>query len=289
MSRAGTVAVVTDSTATVPPGPGLSVVPLQVVLDGRSLAEGVDVGPDRIAQALRAGRSVTTSRPAPAELAASYRRLAEAGHVGVVSVHLSGDLSGTVSAARAAAAEVAGDVPVRVVDSRSLGLGLGFAALAAQEVAATGADLELVAEAAARTAWNSQAWICLDTLDHLRRGGRISAAGAMLSSALSVKAILVLDDGRLELLDRVRTGTRARQRLVEIAVAVAASRAVDVGVHHLGAADRAAELAEVLRAQVPGLRRLRVAEVGAVIGAHAGPGMVAVVVSPVLPPSAEGH
>ncbi|MFZ0158454.1 MAG: DegV family protein, partial [Kineosporiaceae bacterium] len=130
-----TVVVVTDSTSYLPAGlaerHGLVVVPLQVVITGRSLAEGVEVTSGQVAQALLAGQAVTTSRPAPASFARTYRKLAgdSARSTGIVSVHLSGELSGTVDAARVAAREVAADgITVEVVDARSMGLGLGFAA-----------------------------------------------------------------------------------------------------------------------------------------------------------------
>ena len=276
------MAVVTDSTAYLPDRlvveQGLVVVPLQVVIDGRSLAEGVEVGSREVAEALAARQPVTTSRPAPAAFAQTYR---EAGTARVVSVHLSGDLSGTVGAAQVAAREVAADgIAVDVVDSRSLGLGLGFAALAAARSARAGADLNEVAMAAARCAYATALWLYVDTLEHLRRGGRIGPAAAMLGSALAVKPLLHLVDGRLEPLERVRTAARALSRLEEIVVAEAGPRRVDVGVQHLAAADRAEELAERLRRRLPGLRDLHVGEVGAVVGAHVGPGMIGVVVAP---------
>ncbi|MFN8081577.1 MAG: DegV family protein [Kineosporiaceae bacterium] len=281
------VVVVTDSTSYLPDGlasaHGLIVVPLQVVLGGRSLAEGIEVDSAEVAEALLAGRSVTTSRPSPALFAQTYRDAARAAgeDVELVSVHLSADLSGTVDAARIAAREVADEgVTVRVVDSRNLALGLGFAALAAARAAAAGEPAEQVAERAARCAYDTGTWLYVDTLEYLRRGGRVGAAAAVVGSALSVKPLLQLVDGRIEPLERVRTASRALARLEEIVVGAVGTRRVDVGVQHLAAADRAAELAERLRARLPGLGTLYVGEVGAVIGAHAGPGLVGVVSAP---------
>lgn len=285
------VAVVTDSTAYLPAelvaGNDLVVVPLQVVIGGRSLAEGVDVTSSQVAAALTDLQPVTTSRPSPATFASVYRSLATSteesapGTARVVSVHLSGDLSGTVTAAQVAAREVAADgITVEVVDSRSLGLGLGFAALAASRAAANGAELPDVARAAASCAYDSALWLYVDTLEFLRRGGRIGAAAAMLGSALAVKPLLHLVDGRIEPLERVRTSTRALARLEDLVVAEAGERAVDIGVQHLAAPERAEELASRLRERVPGVRELLVGEVGAVVGAHVGPGMLGVVVAP---------
>ena len=279
MSR---VAVVTDSTCYLPAGVadahGIMVVPLQVVISGRSYDEGAQASSGTVADALRHWRPVTTSRPAPAAFGAVYARAAEAGCDGVVSVHLSGEMSGTVESARAAAAEAA--VPVQVVDSRSLGMGLGFAVLAAAEAAATGAGVGDVAAAAAARAASSSAVFYVDTLEHLRRGGRIGAAAALLGSALAVKPLLHLVDGRIETLEKVRTSAKAIARLEEIAVTRAGVQPVDLAVHHLADGARAQALADRLRSRVPGLGDLHVSEVGAVVGAHVGPGMLAVVVAP---------
>ena len=144
-----------------------------------------------------------------------------------------------------------------------------------------GADAAQAAERARRTAYGTSAWFYVDTLEYLRRGGRIGAAAAMVGSALSVKPILHVADGRLEPLDRVRTASRAIGRLEELVVEETGDRAVNLAVQHLAAPDRARELADRLRSRVPGVRDLVVGEVGAVVGAHVGPGMLGVVVSPV--------
>src|ERR671932_374877 len=278
----GPVAVVTDSTAYLPAGMveehGLTVVPLQVVVGGRSLAEGVEVSSDEVARALQEWRPVTTSRPSPQTFAETYRSL-DAPEV--VSVHLSADLSGTADAARVAARDVAADgVDVVVVDSRSLAMGLGFVAVAAARAAREGADAEAAARVARRLAPEVGIWLYVDTLDYLRRGGRIGAAAAVVGSALSVKPLLHVVDGRLEPLERVRTTSRALSRLEELAVREAGDRDVDVAVQHLAPAGRAREVADRLAARLPKARWMHVGEVGAVVGAHVGPGMLGVVVAP---------
>ncbi len=279
------VAVVTDSTSDLPGGLAdrhrITVVPLQVAIGGRSLAEGVEVGSAQVAQALSAMQPVTTSRPSPSTFAETFRRLAADGAGAIVSIHLSSELSGTVEAARVAAREVLADgVPVTVVDSRSLGLGLGFAALAVARAADAGAGPEQAAQAGMRCAYASNAWLYVDTLEYLRRGGRVSPAAAMVGSALAVKPILHLVDGRLEVLERVRTASRALARMEELVVEGAGEGLVDVGVQHLDSAQRAEQLADRLRQRLPHLGELFVSEVGAVLGAHVGPGMVGVVIAP---------
>ena len=278
------VAVVTDSTAYLPPdlveGYGIHVVPLYVVLPGRSGREGLDIGPQDVARALAVrGQTVSTSRPTPGDFLAAYRRALDEGADQLVSVHLSGDLSGTSDAARLAAAQV-GEHLVTVVDSRSAAMGCGFAVLAAARSAADGADAAEVAETARRTAADTSTFFVVDTLEHLRRGGRIGAAAAVLGSALAVKPILRVNDGRVVPLEKVRTAARANSRLVQRAVEAAGDGPVSVAVHHLAAGERAERLAAELRERLPALRELHVSELGAAIGAHVGPGAVGVVVAP---------
>ena len=278
----GSVAVVTDSTAYLPAGLaerwGVGVVPLHVVLGRRTGIEGVQVSPDEVARALRERRlEVRTSRPTPAELARAYRA---SGASDVVSVHLSGALSGTVEAAVLAAREVAEEgIAVRVVDARTIAMGLGFAVLAAAQAARDGAPAVEVEQRARRVARRARLVFYVDTLEHLRKGGRIGAAAALLGTALSVKPLLHVVDGAIAPLERVRTASRAVARLQDLAVEAAGDEPVDVAVHHLAAPERAGEIAEELRARVPDLRSLHVSEVGAVVGAHVGPGLLGVVVS----------
>jgi DegV family protein with EDD domain len=277
----GRVAVVTDSTAYLPDGLAdrlsIRVVPLQVVLGGRSGAEGSEVTPAEVASALAAWVPVSTSRPTPAQFASVYRDALDQGASEVVSLHLSRELSGTWDSARLAAAEVGSD-RIRVVDSRSAAMGLGFAVLAAAQAAAAGGTQEQVYEAAVGTAERTTTLFYVDTLEHLRRGGRIGAAQALLGTALSVKPILHVQEGRIVPLEKVRTVSKGIARLEALAVAAAGDGPADVAVHHLAAAERAALLAERLRARLPQVRQFYASEVGAVVGAHVGPGVLGVVV-----------
>ncbi|MFG3345328.1 DegV family protein [Streptomyces sp. NPDC048018] len=276
------VAIVTDSTAYLPPQTmerhRITAVPLTVVIGDRALEEGTEISARSLAEALQKRRSVTTSRPAPEVFAAAYRAAAEAGAEGIVSVHLSGEFSGTYDAAVLAAKTA--PVPVRVVDTRMVGMALGFCALAAAEVVEAGGSLDEAVAAAEKRAAGTSAFFYVDTLDYLRRGGRIGAAQALLGSALAVKPLLELDGGRIELREKVRTASKAIARLEEIAVERAGGGPVEIAVHHLSAPERAAALAERLRERLPAVEDLQVTEVGAVIGAHTGPGLLAVVVSP---------
>ncbi|MQA85943.1 MAG: DegV family EDD domain-containing protein [Streptosporangiales bacterium] len=276
------VAIVTDSTAYLPTDlvtrHGIRVVPLQVVIAGQVRDEGTEVTADDVAHALRSWAPVTTSRPSPQRFADAYGDAARAGARGVVSLHLSARMSGTVEAARHAAKEA--EIPVRVVDTDSIAMGMGFGVLSAAEAAEAGTDLDDVAEAARHRANSTRSLFYVDTLEHLRRGGRIGAAATLLGSALMIKPLLHLVNGTIAPLEKVRTTSRALARLEDIAVEEAGDSDVDVAVHHLANAVRAAALAERLRERLPRLRDLYVGEVGAVIGAHVGPGMLAVVVAP---------
>ncbi|HTF10155.1 MAG TPA: DegV family protein [Asanoa sp.] len=274
------VAVVTDSTSYLPPNApaAIWVVPLTVVINGVEGSEGVDVTPAEVARALGGRRvSVTTSRPSPAAFADLYRRLLDGGASDVVSVHLSAQLSGTVESARLAAAEIGPQVTV--VDAKSTGMGLGFPALAASAAAAQGGSASSVRLAAVEAASRTSTLFYVDTLEFLRRGGRINAASALLGTALSVKPILHVVDGGIVVRDKVRTASRGLARLVDLAVEAAGDADVDVAVHHLDGAARASQLASTLAARLGGrLGDLYVTEIGAAVAAHVGPGLASVVV-----------
>ncbi|QNS06309.1 DegV family protein [Streptomyces xanthii] len=276
------VAIVTDSTAYLPhltmERHGITAVPLTVVLGDRALEEGTEISARSLAEALQKRRPVTTSRPSPELFAETYRKVAESGATGIVSLHLSSEFSGTYDAAVLAAREA--PVPVRVVDTGMVAMALGFCALSAAETADAGGSIDEAVLAAEKRASGTSAYFYVDTLDYLRRGGRIGAAQALFGSALAVKPLLQLDGGRIELLEKVRTASKAIARLQEIVAERAGNGQVDIAVHHLAAPERAEALAAWLRERVPGLAELHVSEVGAVIGAHTGPGLLGAVVSP---------
>jgi DegV family protein with EDD domain len=274
------VRVVTDSTAYLPADVAghLYVVPLTVTVSGRAGREGVDVSPADVASALAERRvAVTTSRPAPAEFSQAYRELLDAGAEGVVSVHLSARLSGTFESALLAASEFGGQVCV--VDSATAGMGLGFVAMAAHRASLAGASLTEVQAIAETAADHTETLFYVDTLEFLRRGGRISAASALLGTALSVKPILHMRDGEVVLKEKVRTSARALARLVELAAESAGKSDVDIAVQYLSAEDRANALSDALRTRLGAqLKQLYVAEVGAVLAAHTGPGVLGIAI-----------
>ncbi len=281
------VALVTDSTASLSPETvaerGITVVPLQVVIGAAAYDEGVEGGvtPQMLADALREWTPVSTSRPNPEAMLEVYEGLAAGGVTEIVSIHLSAELSGTFESAQLAAGR--SPVPVTCVDSHQVGIGTGFAVLAAAEALADGAGAAAAAEAARARGAATTSLFYVDTLEYLRRGGRMGAAAALVGSALAVKPILRVKDGRVGPFERVRTSTKALTRLEELAVEAADQQQVDIAVAHLASPDRAAQLAARLQERLTGQldgRLVEVGEIGAVLGAHVGPGMVAVCVSP---------
>lgn len=216
------VVVVTDSSARLPADLlaqwDIRVVPLHVLVDGADLRDGVDDVPADLYQRAQA----STAGASPAELAAVYRAaLADSDGDGVVAVHLSTALSSTLGAAQHAAAELGG--AVRVVDSRSAGMGTGFAALAAARAARAGADVNTAAAQAKSTAERTRAFLVVQRLDNLRRSGRIGATASWLGTALAVKPLLRIEDGRLVLAQRVRTTSKAIAAMVEQVIATVGS------------------------------------------------------------------
>ena len=276
------VAVVTDSTSDLPRDLvaryDLIVVPTFVTIGDVTGREGIDVSSADVAVALRSGRGpVTTSRATPHALGEAYEAAFSRGADAVVSIHLSAALSGTYEAAVLAAASAAG--PVTVVDSRSIAMGLGAAVLEAAGVAQAGGSAGQVRDAALDAIERSTVLFYVDTLEHLRRGGRISAAAALIGTTLSVKPILRVQDGQIVVAERVRTSARALAKLEALAIDAAGGDGADLVVQHLAAPQRAEALLGRLVERIPRLGRALTGEVGATAGAHVGPGLVGVAIT----------
>lgn len=277
-----TVAVIADSAASLPPALakkwGIIVVPLQVIVDDHSFSEGEDITPADVLAHLIAGRAVSTSQPSVRAFEDAYRRAAEAGATGVVAVLISGDMSGTVNAARKAAQGAT--IPIEVVDTHTVAMATGFAALAASALSAQGADVAAVAQRAREVASSALCVFTLDSLEYLRRGGRISAATAAIGDALSLRPIIEIREGKLAVLDRVRTTARARNAMLDVLdgqlqrFTRPAAAIMVLGEEQYG--DDAASLVETRH---PELTMLVRTPVSAVLAAHAGPGVLAAVVA----------
>lgn len=269
------VVVVTDSSARLPDGLrrqwAIRQVPLHVLVDDTDLRDGVDDIPDNIHDYGHA----TTAAATPAELADVYRQaLADSGGDGVVAVHLSAALSGTLRAAEHTAAEIGS--AVRVVDSRSAAMNTGFIALAAAEAARDGADLDTVEEAAAAAVSRNYGFIVVHQLDNLRRSGRIGGAGAWLGTKLSLKPLLRIDDGKLVLAQRVRTASKAVATMIDRVCDVVEDRSASMAVHHVANPDGAQSLVAALAERLPGCEPAIVTELGPVLSLHVGAGALGV-------------
>jgi DegV family protein with EDD domain len=268
------VAIVTDSTADIPAGlateRGITVVPLTVTLGGRSYLDGVEItAADFYARLVSSGEMATTSQPAAGRFAEVYERLLR-DHERVLSLHISAKLSGTHGAARQGA-DLVGGTRVEVVDTKQVSLALSLLVLAASGMAAHGRDLEEILDGLAPIREQTRAYFVVETLEYLRRGGRIGRAGALLGSMLQVKPVLTISDGQVAPLERVRTREKALGRLVEL-VKQGEGRVCAL-VAHAAAGEAAQRVAD---AREPVAETLMVSTLGPVVGAHAGPGTVAV-------------
>jgi DegV family protein with EDD domain len=218
----------------------------------------------------------TTSQPSVGDFLAAYEPLLDRG-MDIVSIHLSAAVSGTYGSAMQAREQLAerglGD-RVAVLDSRSGAAGLGLVVIAAAAKAGDGAALADVAEHTARAARRTRVWFCLDTLEYLRRGGRVGGAQAWVGGALKIKPILTVD-GEIKPVERVRTAGKAFDRMVDYLTTLHADGAEGWIVQHIQAPGEALRLVERGR-EIFGTQPLFVSEVGPVLGVYLGPGMIGV-------------
>ena len=271
-----TVAIVTDSTADLPPelaaSHSITVVPLTLNFDGQSLLDGVDIRPEDFYRRLPGVPThPTTSQPSPGRFAEAYSALL-ADHDRVISIHISEKLSGTYQSA-CQAADVTDPERVRVVDSQLVSMSLGLITLTASAMASKGADVEAIESKVLNMRAHVQTYFSVATLEFLRRGGRIGRAGALLGSVLQVKPVLCIRDGQVTPLERVRTFERALNRIVELTREVDRGHGVCVIVGH---ADAEADAERIGRDLEPIAETLMIQPLGPVVGAHAGPGVVGV-------------
>jgi DegV family protein with EDD domain len=271
------VVVVTDSSARLPDELrgrwGIRLVPLHILLDDADLRDGVDEIPDNIHEYGHA----TTAAATPAELTDAYRQaLADSDGAGVVAVHLSGALSGTLNVAESTAAEIGSGI--RVLDSRFTGMNTGFIAMAAARAAADGADLDAVAAAAEAATGRNHGFIVVHQLDNLRRSGRIGGAGAWLGTKLSLKPLLRIDDGKLVLAQRVRTANKAVATMIDRVCEIVGEQPASIAVHHVANPDGAQNLVTALAERLPRCEPAIVTGLGPVLALHVGAGALGVCV-----------
>ncbi|MFZ9016845.1 MAG: DegV family protein [Ilumatobacteraceae bacterium] len=255
---------------------GISVVPLSIRFGDEEFIDRVELSTAEFwSRCARESTLPETAAPAPGQFEATYRQLAADGATGIVVVSLSGALSATLQSAELAARSVADLVPVRVIDSRSVSLGLGTIVLAAARRAAEGGSIDEVAELADDLAARTKVFGALDTLDNLKKGGRIGNAKAFLATALSIKPIIAVVDGVVEEAGKQRTRSKALRFLVD-QVAAHGESVRDLAVLHADCTD-VDEFVDMLRPSFAG--DIVIGEIGPVIGTHAGRGTIGVAFS----------
>ncbi len=276
------VQLVCDSTADVNPafaaGHGLTVVPLRVIFGEAEMRDGIDISTADFYRRMRTDpHHPRTSQPTPAEFEEVFRRLAPAGPV--ICTTISAKLSGTYSSA-SQAREALPDLNIRVVDTETVGPGHNAAVAVAIAIRDEGGDVDAILAGLARLRAAQRLFFTVETLEYLRRGGRIGGARAFLGSVLNIKPILGLVDGQVEPVGRVRTYARALDRLVqEVETAQREWGAITVVSAHAAGEEQAETIAGRI-AQILG-ERPRIVEVGAVLGCHAGPGAFGLALHPV--------
>ncbi|KAA2259538.1 DegV family protein [Solihabitans fulvus] len=275
------VAIVTDSTADLPDADvgrlGIAVVQMQLRV-GDQVDDEARVPTDALVRAMEDRVEVATAPPDAGALFWAYQEAWGHGAEAVVSMHISGRQSATCEAARAAAER--SKIPVHVIDSHTAGMSLGHGVIAAADAANRGGDVSAVIAAAERRWSQGLELIYVDTLEYLRRGGRIGPAAALVGTALSMKPLLTVADGAITPLERVMGTDRALRRMVDLAAKKARGAQVDVAVEHFAAPDRAETLLRALRSRIPGGHNFTLTQVSSAIGAHVGPGALGVSISP---------
>ena len=271
------VQIVTDSSCDLPEDLinqfGIGIVPLKIRFGQTEFVDRLELTTDQFWEKCRETDELpSTAAPAPGAFIAEFQRAADEGASGVVAIVLSGELSATIEAAQQAAREVEGNIDVRVVDSRTVTLGLGAVVVAAAQAAKGGADIDEVSNIATDSAARTHVHAALDTLENLRKGGRIGAAGSLLGSMLSIKPLIEVRDGVVEPAGKQRTRTKALSYLVKV-VEEHAQQIESIYVTH-AACDDVDSFVERIQSLVQ--TDVLVGQVGPVVGAHAGIGTIGV-------------
>ncbi len=270
------VVIVTDGTADLPAcfidELGIVEVPLYLVFGDKSFRSRVEISNDEFYQRLFSSPVLpTTSQPTPQDFAEVYSRLAP-GADGIISIHISDRLSGTINSALQARRTVNADCPIEIIDSKSVSMALGLIVIEAARMAKAGKRFQEIVKAVNKMAANVRLLILFDTLEYLSRGGRIGKAKSLLGSLLKVKPLLTLKDGEFHPVGQARNRSKGKAKLLEF---VASTENIEeLTVVYSTTPDEARELAEQITS-VP-KSRIILAQLGAVLGTHSGPGMLAV-------------
>lgn len=271
------VAIVTDSTVNLPEDLidqyNLNIVPLNVIWEGVTYKEGIDITTSEFYQRLKTAKELpTTSQPSAGQFHEVYSELAKT-HEGIVGVFLSEDLSGTLDSARTAASMMK-DYPIEIVDSRVISLALGFLVLASARAAQQNLGISDVADSARRLIGTTRFIFVVETLEYLHRGGRIGGAQRLLGSVLSMKPLLQLQEGKVMPLESVRSKRKAVNRMLAIAAEdLKNKKDIRLGVIHAAAKDEADQIQKEATELLNPVEVIQ-NELSPVIGTHVGPGTV---------------
>lgn len=272
------IKIVTDSTADVPPGLAaelnITTVPLYVQFGGKSFRDRVDITEDEFyARLLTDPTHPTTAQPSPQDFAAAYDKIA-AGADGILSIHISDKMSGTISSAHQGAKMMKKPVPVEIVDSKYTSMAQGLVVVAAARLARTAKDLQSVTAAARGLVGDIHLLVLFDTLKYIARGGRIGRAKALLGSILNVKPLLSIKDGEFIPVGQVRSRAKGIERLFEMA-RDAGNNIAELTVIHSTTPDEARYLADRI-GEFVSPDKIYLSRFGPVLGVHGGPGVLAV-------------
>lgn len=271
-----TIGFVTDSTAYLPAELiaqfEIEIIPVHVVVDSVSYNDLGEISTNEVCKQLLAGRSVTTSRPSVQEFISVYQNMQAKGHKEIISVHVSSKLSGTYESALLAARQVT--IPVRVVDSSAIAMMMGFPLLSAIALANEGVDIDDVEDYLRLRLEQSSLILAVESTKYLEQGGRVSPLQNRVASKFNIKPLLEVRNGQIGLREIVRSTRNANFKLISIAQSSSAM-AENIAVHHVDAPERGHFIAEQLRLRL-GRPEIPLVPIGPVVGAHVGPGAVAI-------------
>ncbi len=273
-----TVKIVTDSTADIPSELaqelGIEVVPLKVRFGTEEFLDGIDLSSEEFYQRLVQGPTLpTTSQPSVGEFTEVYQRLGE-GSDGIMSIHVSSKLSGTFNSAKQASEQAEVGCPIEVVDTLQASMAVGLIVLAVARAANAGAGMEELAALAEDTSSRSEFFVMLDTLEYLKKGGRVGPAMALIGGILSIKPMIILRDGEVNELAKERTRRKGVARLIRTAQEFGSLE--DMAILHSTTPDEAQSLASDLERLMPEGTQPVISRAGSVIGTYSGPGALGV-------------
>ncbi len=278
------IRILTDSGADLPPAlqghPRVEIIPLKVVTPERTYLDRVELTTEEFLHLLETSDTLpTTSQPSAGEFVTKYKEMLDGGATGILSLHISSKLSGTISSAYAALEELP-DAPITIFDSLSVSAGIGLLVQQAVKALDEGKSLDEVLQQLEAMRDGSTIGFVVDTLEYLHKGGRIGKGSALMGSILNVKPVLAIADGEVVPLDKARSKRKALQRALDyVGEKVGADRPMVAAVLHLAAREEAEGVLNMLRERYNCVDSY-IAELSPTIGTHGGPGVIGIAACP---------